>query len=573
MKPFSKTPLTNNPTLAAVLFFVTLLLFSSAIGLWIYFSPGRQVVNPYPDMEATRLIYEDKNYGTDEIYCENGQIYLSKSFIKNHIDQYIHFDGNGNYITITTRDKFFQMQTNELSAKINDKATELLFPPKLINDEPFLPADIINEIYPVSLEHIKDYNLVILEDLNRNVLQGYSKFEGAIIRKSPDLRSGIINRLKEEELVTIYQEQDDWYHIRTKEGFLGYIRTQDITLKEVKLRGKKEKDKKPLIPPHRPLGEPINLTWEHVIRETPSPDNMPSLPGVNVISPTWFHLRNSSGELINLAEKSYVEWAHDNNIKVWALFSNNFDPNLTSDFLRDPAARKNAIYQIVLYSEIYNLDGINLDFENMYLKDRDYYTQFVRELTPFLREQGLSVSVDVTFISLSENWSMSYDRAALAETVDYVMVMAYDEHWGSSPAAGSVASLPWVENNLQKILEKVPNHKLVLGIPFYTRLWEEKKQEDGSLTVSSSAHGMKGISNILNKHDAEITFDEKTQQYYAEYIENGKKYRTWLETKESIKKRLELVHKYDLAGIASWRRGFETEDIWEIIKDELSIQR
>lgn len=542
----------------------------------LYLAPGRQSTIPYPPSESPRLIFEDKDMGTEVAIYEDNEVFISKSFIKDNIDPYIHYDesNNGNhYITVTTHDKVFQMQADELRAHLNHDEVKLNFPPMIHEETPYLPADVLQEVYPISIDYNPEDKIVMMEDLELKVLKGYIKKEEiGVLREGPSIRKGIIDQLEEGEEVYIYGELDawfyDWYFVRSKDGYLGYMAHSDLTLKEIDFRKSKEEiSEKPA--PEIPLGEPINLTWEHVIHSTPDPDEMPTLPGVNIISPTWFHLRNPQGELDNVAKKSFVDWAHNLDKQVWALFSNRFDPDKTHEFLRDPLARKNAIHQLLLFSEIYNLDGINFDFENIHLKDKNHYTQFLREATPLLREQDLIVSVDVTFISESENWSMSYDRKAIADTVDFIMVMAYDEHWGASPVAGSVSSLPWVEENLEKILEKIPNEQLILGIPFYTRLWEEKELESGEIEVSSRAFGMSRIKEKLDENNAIKTFDEDTKQYYAQYQNDGKKYRTWLETPESIKKRLELMHEYDLAGIASWRRGFETEDIWDLIQDNL----
>ncbi|ACB84085.1 glycosyl hydrolase family 18 protein [Natranaerobius thermophilus] len=560
----------NIPTL--ILGLIIFILILASLLTYLYLTPSRQKVEPYPDSEQTRLIYEDQDLGTENTALVEDEVYLSKSFIEKSLDPYIYYDDQGDYITITTKNKFFQMQTDNLTAAVNDEERELQFSPKLIQGEPFLPSDILEELYPITVQHNQDDNLVLIDNLEKQVLKGYAKENETRVREEPSIRTGIIESLDKQSKITIYHQSGDWFFIRTEKGYLGYVQSSDITLDELSIREKHIEDDD-VDPPSRPFGEPINLTWEHVISENPNPNDLPDLPGVNVISPTWFHLQDPEGNIVNQADKSYVNWAHDNDMQVWGLFSNNFDPDLTSEFLEDPEARRNAIEQILLYSDIYNLDGINLDFENIHIDDRDAYTQFVREISPFLREQGLVVSIDVTFISQSENWSLSYDRHAFSKTVDYIMVMAYDEHWGDSPVAGSVSSLPWVEENLEEILSVVPNDQLILGIPFYTRLWEEEKNDDGSISVSSSAYGMEQIKNILENNDADITFDDDTKQYYAEYEDNDTRYRTWLETEESIKKRLNLVHEYNLAGVASWRRGFEKEEIWEVIKNKMGIPK
>ncbi len=318
------------------------------------------------------------------------------------------------------------------------------------------------------------------------------------------------------------------------------------------------------------MGEKVVLTWEQVYARNPNPDHFSPMPGLNVVSPTWFHLLDAEGALENRADSSYVRWAHDQGYQVWALFSNNFDPDMTAEALASYDRRMNMARQLISWAVLYQLDGINIDFENVRLKDGPKLTRFVRELTPLLHEAGLTVSIDVTFLSSSENWSMFYDRAALSEIVDYMMVMAYDEHVASSPVSGSVSSLPWVERNVQRIIDEagVPPEKLILGAPFYTRIWSEELL-DGKVKVSSKAVGMESIAALLDDKGLKPDLDEAAGQHYVEYEEDGVLKKIWLENAFSMKSRIALVHQFGLAGVASWSRNFGNEDIWRTIEAEL----
>ena len=208
----------------------------------------------------------------------------------------------------------------------------------------------------------------------------------------------------------------------------------------------------------------------------------------------------------------------------------------------------------------YGFQGINIDFENIHLKDKDLLTQFVRELYPIFKEKGFSVSMAISPISTSENWSISFDRKRLTMTTDYLMLMAYDQHWAASPIAGSVAQYSWVERSIEGVLELIPNEKLILSVPFYTRLWIE---EDGNM--SSQTLSMEAAHNFINDNSIELIWDDESKQYYGELEKNYKLYKIWLEDSNSIKHKASLINKYNLAGIASWRKGFETADIWETI--------
>jgi len=204
------------------------------------------------------------------------------------------------------------------------------------------------------------------------------------------------------------------------------------------------------------------------------------------------------------------------------------------------------------------------------LKDKELLTQFVRELTPYLHEQDAVVSIDVTIRGGSEMWSLFYDRRALGQVVDYMMVMTYDEHWAASPVAGSVASLPWVEKGIRDIIREdlVQSSKIVLGIPYYTRVWSEEII-DGQTKVSSQAVFMSRVQNIIEEKGLTPVFLPDIGQHYVEYREDGVLNKIWIEDEVSIKSRIELVKKLDLAGVASWRRGYETPQIWDVVKETL----
>ena len=317
-------------------------------------------------------------------------------------------------------------------------------------------------------------------------------------------------------------------------------------------------------------GEPaiegkINLVWDVMTEATRKKDK---IAGLDILSPTWFDIVDRNGTLNNKAKRAYVDEAHAKGYRVWALVTNNFDRNLTKAVLADPRARENVIRQLAIYSMIYDLDGINIDFENVYDDDKDRLTEFVGEMSDMFRQMGLVSSIDVTVPAYSSYWSLCYDRKALAEKVDYMMVMTYDEHWASCPTSGSVASLPWTENNINKMLKLVPKEKLLLGIPLYTREWTETKT-NGKIRTKSQTRWMKDVEKIIRDKNITPTWLPEIGQDYLEYEENGKKHRIWIENARSIKERLSLVQKYDLAGAASWRKGFETEDIWPIYYDSL----
>lgn len=314
-------------------------------------------------------------------------------------------------------------------------------------------------------------------------------------------------------------------------------------------------------PPQKPKGK-ISLVWDHVLGEQADLAREEKIPGLTVISPTWFAVTDSGGTIASKADWKYVQDAHDKGYKVWPLISNSFDPDMTKAFLADVSAQDRAVRQLLLFTALYDLDGINIDFENVYDDDRDRLTAFVARVADNLREQGIVVSVDATVPSGVPMWSNCYDREALGKVVDYFMVMTYDEHWRTSPVAGSVASIGWVERGIQKTLQYVPKEKLLMGVPFYTREW----RETGYGQVRSATMWMTDVDNRVAQYGLTPRWLDAAGQHYIEYADEGYRYKVWIEDAKSIGLKVDLAGKYELAGVAAWRKGFEKDGIWEVIR-------
>ncbi len=310
----------------------------------------------------------------------------------------------------------------------------------------------------------------------------------------------------------------------------------------------------------------ITLAWAHITRDNPDLGAEDRIDGLDVISPTWFNLTDGRGNMANRASAAYVEAAREKGYRIWPLVSNGFSKENTSRFFNDTAAVNTFIARILCYSKLYGFDGINIDFENVDAADRDKYVRFISLLSGYLKGQGLISSVDV-HVPGNSNLSRSHDRAALSKHVDYVMLMAYDEHWRTSPRAGSVASMPWVERAVQKTIEEgVPPAKLILGVPFYMRKWEETPVGQGKVKVKGSTLTMSESDSIISQRALSPVWLSDKGQYFYSYLLDGKTYKVWVENSDSIKTKLSILDKYRLAGVAGWRKGHETPDIWDTIR-------
>lgn len=503
---------------------------------------------------------------------ENGQLMLPLDTVKKYVDPKAYWDEKASKAVFTTKDKVLIMKTGKLTAMVNARPVDLNIPVKLVDGNPYIPIEMLEDMFGIELQWIEKNNVAVL-DYRKNTMQvAVVQKDKRIMRMRPALWSPAVKKeIARGEELRVFGEHEKWYKVRSEEGFVGYIEKKHVKT-EMRATGTSIPEPSGGNAAWKPKQGKVNLTWEYVGNKNPDISKLKSIDGLDVVSPTWFYIVDKQGNVKNKADDGYVKWAHNNGHKVWALVGNGSDPEITHGFLNNTDTREKIIQQLLIYSKLYKLDGINIDFENIYMKDRDMLTQFMRELAPLLREQGLVVSIDVTFRSSSENWSKCYDRKALAEAVDYIAVMAYDQHWAASPVAGSVAELGWVENGIIRMLEEVPGEKLLLGLPFYTRVWTEEVV-DGKVKVSSKAVSMGAVEEILAENKPGIKWDEESGQNYAEYKEGKKTIKIWIEDGKSINLKSSLVHKYGLAGAASWRKGFESEDIWAVLQDNLKVKQ
>lgn len=538
------------------LFIIIFVLILICTGIFAYYKikyePNREVIS---FSDEIYLIVEDEFVDSeDSVRFENDILYFSLPVVKHYIDEDIFFDEKEKTLIITNEKRVLRYKVDDSMASVNSKEFLIDDVVKEINGKIYIPVEILLQNYDVDINYFDNTNAVVLDFTDYYYLKGQIIQDGAVIRSDLSIKAPIIyDALPVGAIVNIYGEYEFWYKVRTIDGVPGFIEKKyirkifDDELFKIKKDEKKAYNDKKI----------INLTWDYTSVKVRNDNNIGILPGVNVISPTWFSVINSEGDIIDKGNKEYAKKYYEYGYEVWPLINNSFDPDLTHELLSSSRKREKLINNILNIYLDYGFQGINIDFENVYLKTRDYLTQFVRELYPVFKEAGLVVSMDVTGLSTSENWSQCYDRRRLSEVVDYMMLMAYDQHWAGSPVAGSVAEYDWVENSILGVLKYIPNDKLVLGIPFYTRLWIEK---DGKLT--SQAISMEKANQFIKDNNVELVWDERALQYYGELKKDNAVYKIWIENAQSLEAKASLIHKYDLAGIASWRKGFETEDIW-----------
>jgi len=561
-----------------ILFFIILIFVvgcasAAAYFYKLYYMPNETVVAISGDADTLLVIEGDLILDEHPPVVADGQVLLPFDTVKAHIDSYIWWDGTLKKVTVTTKDKVIRMETEVLNAYINQEPIDLKFPATEIEGVLYLPIDFLAQFYKIRIQYAESTNIVMIdrEETIRRV--GYPISTEAVVRQGRHVRYPIVKQFSEQNLqddsskMYVYEEYDEWYKVRTAEGIIGYIQKKDVVIKAYELGTIPEKiKKKPVLPSGK-----INLVWDQMYSPTKSYLERAKKEGIDVLSPTWFQVANENGDLINRTDPQYIEWAHENGYQVWALVANDFK-NIegTSRILNDEQKREHIIKQMLAFAALYQLDGINVDFENMYKSDKEAFTQFMREFAPMARQQNLIISVDVTIPDGSDTWSKCYDRKALGETVDYVCLMTYDQTSAGSTVAGSTAQLDWVEENLKKTLREVPAEKLLMGIPLYTRLWTEYVDERGKVKAETGkALSMEAAYKLIEENGAQPVWDEKSGQYVVSFEKDKVTYKMWLEDEHSVNYKSILAHKYNLAGTSVWSHNFANEKVWDVFVENL----
>ena len=519
-----------------------------------------------PKQEGISLIINNRNVTSSErlkqdVIIENGVIYLSKGDLSNFFDKYLYYDNKYNQYITTSGTKEASIIIGENKMTVNGITTNIKGTIIQRGDVTYFPISDMNEVYDIEIKNISNTNTVTIDSLDRQQIQAQVSKKVSVKYKAKVL-SATLEKLEEGAKVVVISEDENWAKIRTENGKIGYVKVKDLTNKQIVREDKKEID---------PLnGQKVSLVWDYYSEYAKAPNrNGTTIEGVNVVSPTFFALEQlGQGNIVDKVGEEgieYINWAKQNNYQIWPIISNESRIETTSEVLNDYKLRQKLINNIMELVEKYNLDGINMDFENMYKDDKDMYSRLIIELYPRLKEKGLKLSVDVTAPDGSETWSLCFDRNVIADNSDYIVFMAYDQHTASSTEAGTVAGYNWVKTNVDKFLgqEGVAKEKLILGIPFYTRVWTENA--NGEL-IGKSAKDMKDIYSIIPSN-VEKKWDEDLKQYYVEYTDGANLKKIWIEDEASIKEKLMLARDYNLAGVAFWEKDRETEDVWSLVNE------
>lgn len=422
----------------------------------------------------------------------------------------------------------------------------------------YISLDVVKEYTDLDYAYYSDPNRVVIRNEWDGVEQATVQSDTAQVRQKGGIKSLILADVQKGDTLLYLENLDNWCKVMTADGYTGYIRTEDISEPEaIEARTAKKDSYERITRDHK-----INLVW-HQSTSTESNDAMAEMTaemtGVNVISPTWFSVTDGTGTISSLASADYVKLTHDAGREVWGLIDNFNEAFDETTDLAYASVRSRIIEQLLAEAASCGMDGINVDFENLKEAGIPHYLQFLRELTSAAHAQNLVVSVDTP---VPQAYTMYYQRGEQARFVDYMIVMAYDEHFAGSEEAGSVSSLPFVQQAVEEMTRVMPADQVICGIPFYTRVWTEKF---GQSAITSEVLGMDGAKNYAKENQMTETWDASLGQNVATVETSDARYTIWMEDEQSMEEKLKVIQSADLAGVAEWKLGFECADVWSLI--------
>ena len=478
------------------------------------------------------------------------RVYLPLDVVNTYLNQRYYWDSANQQILYATPS---ELTSESASSEAGDKVW-------VKDDKVYLNLTYVQEYTDLDAYITKDPYRIAIQYKFKNVKTVTVK-KNTSIRYRGGIKSAILTSVKKGTKLRLIEEMENWAQVATDDGYIGYIDKKKVGEAE---KTKFERSFNREQYSYLTMDSKVNMVWHQVTSTDANAyfaDATANMTGVNVISPTWFYLTDTSGNIASIASADYVSQAHEKGLQVWGLIDNFTQEVSTTETLSSTAARQNIISQLIQAAQDVGMDGINVDFESLSEDVGTHFLEFLRELSIECHKNNLVLSVDNP---VPEDFTSHYDRAEQGRVVDYVIIMGYDEHYVGSEA-GSVASLPWVEQGVQDTLKEVPAKRVINAIPFYTRLW---RTTGGNVT--SEAIGMDQAQQTIADNNVETYWDKTTSQNYGKYDIDNSTYQIWIEDAQSVAEKVKLVSKYDLAGVSAWKLGFENNGIWQVISDNLN---
>ncbi len=481
---------------------------------------------------------------------DGDRVYLPLNVVNTYLNQRYYWDSANQQVLYATPSELITVAaSSESGDQVWLKDDTVYLNLTYIQQYTDIDAYISKEPYRIAIQYQFDNIKTVTVKKNTSI-----RYRGGI--KSP-----VVTSVKKGAQLRLIEELDNWDQVATDNGYIGYIDKKNVgKASETTFDRNFEREQYSYLT----MDGKVNMVWHQVTSTDANAyfaDATANMTGVNVISPTWFYLLDTSGNIANISSADYVAQAHEKGLKVWGLIDNFTQEVSTTETLSNTAARQNIISQLIQAATSVGMDGINVDFESLSEDVGIHFLEFLRELSIECHKNNLVLSVDNP---VPEDFTSHYDRAEQGRVVDYVIIMGYDEHYVGSEA-GSVASLPWVEQGIQDTLAEVPAERVINAVPFYTRLW---RTTGGNVT--SEAIGMDQAQQVISENNVETYWDKTTSQNYGKYDIDNSTYQIWIEDSQSIAEKVKLVSKYNLAGVSAWKLGFENSGIWQVISDNLN---
>lgn len=492
----------------------------------------------------------------------DGEAYLPYSIITKELGGRFYWDKESEKMLYTTATGTLEIKPEDTTYTIAEQVKQQDYViVKEIGEEFYIALDFAEQYMPIQGEVYDNPNRIVLS-YKWGETNTVTVSKDTEVRYQGGIKSPILSEAKKGDTMVLLEEMENWSRVMTTDGIDGYVEKKNLEkpkTTELSYSGEYKEDYSSLTREHK-----INLTWHQVTSEeanTALGATIQNMTGVNVISPTWFSVTANEGTISSLASADYVNEAHNRGLEVWGLIDN-FNPDVsTLEMLSIRSSREHIIQKLLEEAQRVGLDGINVDFEALTEEEAPHFIQFVRELSVVCRANNLVLSVD----NPVPQFTGFYNRKEQGIVADYVIIMGYDEHTTGSEEAGSVASLPFVKEGIEKTLQEVPKEKVINGIPFYTRLWTESNNG----TLSSEVMTMDAASQYIQENCIEVYWEKETAQNYGELLTDNGTQKIWLEDEQSIEEKMKLISQYELAGVASWKLGFERADVWNVISQYL----
>ena len=541
--------------------FVILIVVMAAMFMIVRYTPTKEKMNGYvffnldKSTDKTMVIIDGKQY-SDTGVVTDGRHYLPQEFVADNINAGFYYDKESQAVLYSDSAYMYTYMSGEnVYTDDTGKTYNTDYPVVIdINGECFIAWEYIAEHTDCEYAYGSEPERINIS-IERENKQCVTVKKKSAVRYRGGIKSPVLEYVQKGDRLVYEDDLDDWIKVTTATGYTGYIKKTEASDTFEYIREEKNYETNN----YNMKDDKVTLAWfqvSGVAGNSGIDNNIATASGVNVLAPTWYSVTDSSGSMSCYASAGLVNKMHQRGTDVWALVSD-FDTNVDFAALySSKKARTNMVNTLINDAEKYGFDGINLDFENIksaYAKD---YLQFVRELSIECERKGLVLSTDNY---KPEAYNRCYNLKEQSRFVDYVIVMAYDEHYAGTDA-GSVASLPFVKEAVEDTVQLVGKEHVIAGIPFYTRIWTTT---DGNTT--SRAVGMHAAVDQLNSDGQVALWNDDCGQYVASYTVGNATRQIWFEEEKSIEAKMQVIQENNVAGVAGWKLGLEKSSVWPVI--------